>query len=161
MHGRTPSQTIGPFFHEALRSKDGYACEPGSRVVLIGCVSDGRGRAVDDALIEAWAHEPAGNPSRLHRAQTTAHGRYRIGMPMPGGAVPFLHVAIFVRGLTEPLLTRAYLAPEMSVRSDPALAELADAPRLATLVAQRARDGVYRWDVRLQGELETVFFAPA
>jgi protocatechuate 3,4-dioxygenase alpha subunit len=51
-----------------------------------------------------------------------------------------------------------YLAPEQAVRADPLLAAIAASPRLATLVARRA-GGEYRWDVRLQGEGETVFFA--
>ena len=35
---------------------------------------------------------------------------------------------------------------------------LQDPPRLATLVARPSRDDEWHWDIRLQGEGETVFF---
>ena len=77
---------------------------------------------------------------------------------MPAGAAPSLDVTIFARGLLKPLRTRVYLAPRDRVAADPAMASLAGSPRLATLVAT-PEGGEYRWEVRLQGEGETVFFA--
>ncbi len=61
--------------------------------------------------------------------------------------------------LLKPLRTRVYFGPEARVRADPALAALAASPRLATLLATPQAEGRYRWDVRLQGDGETVFFA--
>jgi len=55
--------------------------------------------------------------------------------------------------------TRVYFADEARVRAESAMAPLAASPRLATLIARKAAAGEYRWDVRLQGEGETVFFA--
>ncbi len=173
MHAkRTASQTIGPFFHEALRWPDGARvtfAEGGERIVLTGRVLDGAGAPVGDAMIETWQRSPLGRApapaegaSRPHgfgRIETAKDGTYRLETAMPGGAAPCIEVAIFARGLLKPLRTRVYLAPEASVRADPALAPLAGSPRLATLVAHRAGGGAYRWDVRLQGEGETVFFA--
>ena len=171
MAARTPSQTIGPFFHEALRWQDGARVafsEPGARVVIEGRILDGAGDAVDDAMIEAWqrspsgeppAPSPKGNPSGFARLETGADGGFRIETRMPGGERPHLEVSIFARGLLKPLRTRVYLAPEEEVRRDPALQPIAGSPRLATLVARAAGEGRYRWDVRLQGEGETVFFA--
>ena len=78
---------------------------------------------------------------------------------IPAGAAPFLDVSIFARGLLKALRTRVYLADEAAVRADPALASIARSPRIRTLVAAPSGDGSYRWDVRLQGEGETVFFA--
>jgi protocatechuate 3,4-dioxygenase alpha subunit len=52
-----------------------------------------------------------------------------------------------------------YLAPRDKVRTEPQLGKLADSPRLATLIATPGGKGEYRWDVRLQGEGETVFSA--
>ena len=54
---RTPSQTVGPFLHIALL--DSYGPElasPGSPGALRvwGCVLDGAGEAVTDALVEVW-----------------------------------------------------------------------------------------------------------
>jgi protocatechuate 3,4-dioxygenase alpha subunit len=169
---RTPSQTVGPFFHEALRWKDGARAsfdEAGERVVLVGRLIDGAGEPVADALVETWQLAPSGRapetaasaakPAGFARVETARDGTFRIDTLMPGGPVPHLEVAIQARGLLKPLRTRAYLVAEAAVRADPALAALAASPRLATLVAKRADGGQFRWDVRLQGDGETVFFA--
>jgi protocatechuate 3,4-dioxygenase alpha subunit len=171
MAARTPSQTIGPFFHEALRWKDGARCvlaEDGEAVVLAGRVLDGAGQAVGDAMIETWQLAPTGKTPRsaggdakpygFTRLETSKDGTFRIETRLPGGAAPYLDVAIFARGLLKQLRTRVYLAPESQVRADPSLAALAASPRVSTLVAQRSGNE-WRWDIRLQGEGETVFFA--
>jgi protocatechuate 3,4-dioxygenase alpha subunit len=173
MAGRTPSQTVGPFFAAALPWKDGgrvTCAEPGKRIVLEGRVLDGAGEPVGDALLETWQLSPAGatpasasgaaNPNGFGRVATAADGSFRLETSMPGGALPCLEVTILARGLMKALRTRVYIAPEAQVRAEPLLRALATAPRLATLVAQPGADGRYRWDVRLQGEGETVFFAP-
>ena len=171
MPDRTPSQTIGPFFHEALRwpraGQVGFS-EAGRRVVVSGRMTDGAGEPVADAMIETWQKSPAGstpapardgNPNGFARLETAKDGTFRIETLMPGGERPCLEVAIFARGLLKPLRTRVYLAPEAQVRQEPALQPVASSPRIATLVAQPAGEGEFRWDVRLQGEGETIFFA--
>ncbi|HET7403313.1 MAG TPA: protocatechuate 3,4-dioxygenase subunit alpha [Usitatibacter sp.] len=173
MPQRTPSQTIGPFFHEALRWKEpgkvAFAKAGGERVVITGRMTDGGGQPVGDAMIETWQALPAGgtpvgdsgsgDPYGFGRLETGKDGSFRIETRMPEGAAPFLDVTIFARGLLKALRTRVYLADEAKLRAEPALKELASSPRLATLLAQRAGNGEYRWDIRLQGEGETVFFA--
>jgi protocatechuate 3,4-dioxygenase, alpha subunit len=171
MGARTPSQTVGPFFHEALRWKDGGRvgfAEPGKRVVLTGRMLDGEGAPVADAMMETWQLGPSGetpaasgsgNPHGFARVETARDGTFRIETLLPGGAAPCLDVTIFARGLLKALRTRVYLAPEAAVRADPAMAPLADSPRLATLVATPHGEVEYRWDIRLQGEGETVFLA--
>ena len=167
MADRTPSQTVGPFFHEALRWKDGgkvASAGGGEPVVLVGRITDGAGAPVGDAMVETWqAQSPgaaasSGNPRGFARVETSADGTFRIETSMPPSELPFLDVTLFARGLLKALRTRVYLAPEEAVRADPLLAPIASSPRLATLVARRA-GAEYRWDVRLQGEDETVFFA--
>jgi protocatechuate 3,4-dioxygenase alpha subunit len=158
MADRTPSQTVGPFFHEALRWRDGGKVAPeapGKRIVLTGKLVDGGGNPVADALVEAWQSNPAG----FGRVETAKDGTYRFEAALPAGPVPAINITIFARGLLKPLRTRVYLAGENSARSDPALKPLADSPRLRTLVATPAGEAQFRWDVRLQGEGETVFFA--
>ncbi len=172
MAGRSASQTIGPFFHEALRWSGGGDVTftvPGEAVVLAGCILDGAGAPVTDAMVETWQLAPDGGepgmatgsmrPHGFGRVETGADGRFRIATSLPGGATPCLEVAIFARGLLKPLRTRAYLAPLERVRGDPALAAIAASPRLATLVARPGAGGEWVWEVRLQGEGETVFFA--
>jgi len=173
MPQRTPSQTVGPFFHEALRWKEpgkvAFAGGGGERIVITGRMTDGSGQPVGDAMIETWQRLPegnapaadsgSGNPYGFGRLETGKDGSFRIETQMPEGAAPFLDVTIFARGLLKGLRTRVYLADEARVRSEPMLKDLASSSRLATLLAQRAGKGEYRWDIRLQGDGETVFFA--
>lgn len=168
---RTPSQTVGPFFHEALRWKDGgnvTFAESGQRIVLTGRVIDGAGEPVADALMETWQLSPLGKtpapaagdarPHGFGRVETGKDGSFRIETSMPGGGAPCLEISFFSRGLLKGLRTRVYLAAEDRVRADPALEAIAASPRVKTLIAQPVGANQYRWDVRLQGEGETVFF---
>jgi protocatechuate 3,4-dioxygenase, alpha subunit len=172
MPDRTPSQTVGPFFHEALRWRDGGRvsfAETGRAIVLAGRIFDGAGNAVGDALIETWQLSPTGTPpaaaggaarpAGFGRVETAKDGSFRIETSLPGGAAPSIDIAIFARGLLKALRTRVYLAAEERVRADPYLRSLAGSPRVKTLIATRAGESEYRWDIRLQGEGETVFFA--
>jgi len=177
---RTPSQTIGPFFHEALRWREGERvlfAEAGEPIILEGRLLDGAGETLADSLIETWQLSPLGKPpapasgsSRPHglgRVETKKDGTYRIETLMPGapeGGVPCIEVTVFARGLLKPLRTRVYLADEARVRADPLLKPLAGSVRVKTLVATRTPGdakgpAVYQWDIRLQGVGETVFFA--
>ena len=174
---RTPSQTIGPFFHEALRWRDGERvtfAEKGEPIVLTGRLLDGAGETLADSLIETWQLSPLGKPpapasgsARPHglgRVETDKNGSYRIETLMPGapdGSAPCIEVTVFARGLLKALRTRVYLADEARVRADPLMKPLAGSNRLTTLVAARApgTPAVYHWDIRLQGVGETVFFA--
>lgn len=172
MAERSPSQTIGPFFHEGLRWRDSGKVPfdaAGERVVLVGRMLDGAGEPVGDAMVESWQAPPKGakpvaaqgssNPYGFGRVETQKDGTFRIETSMPAGDIPAIDVSIFARGLLKPLRTRVYLVPRERARDDPLLARIADSPRLETLVAIPGANGEYRWEVRLQGERETVFFA--
>ncbi len=82
-------------------------------------------------------------------------------MPGPGNTpqAPHLNVAVFARGMLKQLYTRIYFAGDPANLEDPVLA-LVPAERRETLMAHpdSARPGGWRFDVRLQGEDETVFF---
>jgi protocatechuate 3,4-dioxygenase alpha subunit len=106
-------------------------------------------------------------PHGLGRVETGKDGSYRIETLMPGsnnGAAPCIDVTVFARGLLKPLRTRVYLADEARVRSEPLLKPIAGSTRVKTLIAtpegsDAGGAAVYRWDIRLQGVGETVFFA--
>jgi protocatechuate 3,4-dioxygenase alpha subunit len=172
MAQRFPSQTIGPFFHEALRWRDGGKVGfPGSGtpVVLVGRIIDGAGEPVGDAMVETWQKLPAGcaptaasgssNPYAFGRVETAKDGTFRLETSMPAGDAPSLDVSIFARGLLKPLRTRVYLASRDKAGADPQMKALAGSKRLDTLIARHRGGSEYTWDVRLQGEGETVFFA--
>ena len=178
---RTPSQTIGPYFGFALPWPDGpnvVAQGTAGAIRLAGRVTDGAGAAVPDALIEIWQAGPDGHfdhpddPGRkpgfrgFGRCPTDADGRFEFltikpgPVPGPDGVrqAPHVEVSVFARGLLKRLVTRIYFGDEAEANArDPILALVADPAERATLIAARAADG-YNFDIRLQGDGETVFF---
>ena len=180
----TASQTTGPFVAISFERTivDDVAPPPvaGDRVVIRGRVIDGDGKPVDDAVIETWqanshgkyAH-PEDTREKLLEPEFKGFGRLlsdRQGafmlktikpgrVPGPGGTLqaPHLVVVVFMRGLLKHLVTRVYFPDESSNTEDPVLA-LVPADRRSTLIAQKTGDGVFEWNVVLQGNDETVFF---
>ena len=169
----TPSQTVGPFFGFALPFAGGGEVAPVGHqdtVILRGTVYDGAGVPVPDALVELWQGGP-GAPGSLRRDQSSgavigrdgvdATGFGRIATDAGGGYVarvvtaPYVSVCVFARGLLHHLFTRAYLRAE-ALAVAPQLAALPE-ERRSTLLASPERPGVYRFDIRLQGDQETVF----
>ena len=145
---RTPSQTVGPFFAFALCDRPANELvspdDPGADH-LSGQVLDGADEPVDDALVEVW-HPDAG----FGRCGTDADGRFSFVVPR---AVGHLEVMVFARGLLKQVITRVYLA-----EGPDEVLEAVPPERRETLLA-RPIDGGLRFDVRLQGERETAFFA--
>ena len=83
-------------------------------------------------------------------------------VPAPDGKpqAPHIVLAVFARGLLTHLYTRLYFSDEAANASDPIL-KLVPADRRDTLIAKKetqAGKTFYRFDIRLQGEGETVFF---
>ena len=161
----TPPQTVGPFFSIGLPWPDGPAvAEPGSDgvIALRGAVLDGEGAPVPDALIETWQTDPAPPARGFGRCPTDAQGRWQIVTRKPaatGGEAPHVAVAVFARGLLHRLATRVYFADEPSANAaDPVLAALGEHER-ATLLAEPDGRGGYTFDIHLQGDHETAFFA--
>lgn len=140
----TPSQTVGPFFGFAMPfENDAVADAHGLRIE--GQVLDGEGQPVPDALLEVSDDDQFG------RCRTDSEGAFHFVVREPRAG--FLTLTVFARGLLRHLNTRIYL-PESEDRLP-----LEVAPeRRRTLLAKR--DGAaLRFDVRLQGEGETVFFS--
>jgi protocatechuate 3,4-dioxygenase alpha subunit len=159
---------VGPFFHYAL-PYDGDSelvprGAPGA-VRLHGTVYDGAGAPVPDALLELWQADASGEVVQqagslqrdgwtftgFGRSATDAEGRYSFTTVAPGESVPFFAITVFARGLLHRLFTRAYLPG-----TSDALLEALSPERRSTLVTTTDADG-FRFDVRLQGEDETVF----
>jgi protocatechuate 3,4-dioxygenase alpha subunit len=155
----TPSQTAGPFFAFALPfAGDRTAADPGSpgAVRIEGQLLDGAGQPVPDGLLEAWWGD------QFARCSTDPEGAFdfvvRRPPSGPGGEAPHVNLTVFARGLLKHLSTRIYFPDEaMANAADPVL-QVVDPERRHTLVA-RAEDGALHFDVHLQGEEETVFFA--
>lgn len=166
----TPSQTVGPFFSHALVWPAGADVVPDGAVGafwLRGQVFDGAGEPVPDALIETWQVAPAGAAPAFRgfgRVPTDVDGRWAVRtvrpgrVPAPDGRLQAPHVAlsVFGPGLLDRVVTRVYLPDEPSTMDDPVLSGLPE-PQRSTLIARITDDG-FAFDVRLQGERETVFF---
>jgi protocatechuate 3,4-dioxygenase, alpha subunit len=171
----TPGQTIGPFFGYALPfDRDNELVAPNSpgAIRLHGLVTDGAGAPVPDALLEIWQADADGVISSATgslrrndwtftgwgRASTDREGWYSFTTVKPGvtqsGSAPFFAMTVFARGLLNRLFTRIYL-PGENLAAEPLLASLPE-ERRETLVAVADEQGL-RFDIRLQGDNETVF----
>jgi protocatechuate 3,4-dioxygenase alpha subunit len=155
---RTPSQTVGPFLHIGLM--DSYGPElipPGSPGALrvSGLVLDGAGDAVRDALVEVW-HPDVG----FGRSDTRDGGRFAFVTRKPAdrAQAPHLEVAVFARGLLKQAVTRMYFPDELEANAGDAVLSGVEPARRPTLVAVPKGAGELRFDIRLQGDDETVFF---
>ena len=157
----------------------------GERIRLEGQVFDGLGLPLRDVLIEIWQADANGvypsaadiqgkavDPNFLGWGRTGADfdtGFWSFNTIKPGSVpgrkgttqAPHIALIIFARGINIGLNTRVYFEDEAEANvQDPVLKGIEWAPRRQTLIAKREeRDGevVYRFDIRIQGEDETVF----
>lgn len=182
--GTTPSQTVGPYFAIGLPFADGSHVVPPDTpgaIRISGTLFDGSGDPVPDALLETWQADGDGRfadlrghggPSQLAGFRGFARvgsedgaGRFELvtvkpgRVPGPGGSLqaPHIDVSVFARGLLNRCVTRIYFADEPAVNAQDTVLESVPAARRDTLLAQPSDDG-YRFDIRIQGEHETVFF---
>ena len=182
----TTWQTVGPFFRIGFSwlYRDNLAGPgvSGERVEIAGRILDGDGKPVPDGIVEIWqanshgkyAHpdDPQEKPGELGftgygRVPTDDAGSFHFTtikpgrVPGPDGKLqaPHLAVSVFTRGLLRRLVTRIYFPEEPSNAEDFAL-KLVEPGRRETLIAKRieGRTGELEWNVKLQGEGETVFF---
>ncbi|HEX2421235.1 MAG TPA: protocatechuate 3,4-dioxygenase subunit alpha [Acidimicrobiia bacterium] len=182
MRGPTPSQTVGPYFGLKLRGNNVIAGPEatGERIRIEGQVLDGDGSFVEDALIEIWQADGEGRYAQLDdrpsgftgfgRVETDpATGEYWFEtikpgrVPDPEGELQAPHLVMVVqgRGMLRPVFTRLYFADEREANEVDLILGMVPPERRATLFAAPVRSGdqkVYRFDVRLQGAGETVFF---
>jgi protocatechuate 3,4-dioxygenase, alpha subunit len=176
---QTPAQTVGPFFGFALPYGDGPHVVPEwhpDAIRIYGQVLDGAGEPVPDALVEIWQPDQRGVISQaagsvrragLHfcgfgRCGTDSEGAFWFSTLKPGSAgacAPYAAVVVFARGLLKPVATRIYFPEDVAAHAADPVLSVVDAHRRPTLIAVREDDRRYRFDVRLQGEHETVFFA--
>ncbi|OQP86694.1 protocatechuate 3,4-dioxygenase subunit alpha [Rhizobium rhizosphaerae] len=163
----------GPLYGEAAR---------GTRITIRGAVIDGGGYPLKDALVEIWQADAEGlyNSPAETRGAADPHftgwgrspgdmdtGEFRFDTIKPG-RVPFRdgrpmapHITFWIvaRGINLGLHTRMYFPDEAEANAqDPVLARIEHKDRIPTLIARPDGENAYRFDIRLQGEGETVFF---
>jgi protocatechuate 3,4-dioxygenase, alpha subunit len=166
------SQTIGPFWHNGLKWAQGNRsifASGNDAITLFGQVYDGDGQPMTDAMLEFYVGGKSGAFSGemgsdgrgvgFVRTPTDHQGIYRIHIAAPKEN-GFLHVMIFARGLLTHVYTRVFFADSAAdVVGDSAFDAANAAGRGDTLLASRTSGNAFVWDIRLQGEKETVFFA--
>ncbi|MGH7853196.1 MAG: protocatechuate 3,4-dioxygenase subunit alpha [Candidatus Binatia bacterium] len=185
---QTPSQTVGPFYSIGLTSKSmnvlATDATEGQRVRIEGRVFDGDGNPIPDAMVEIWQANSYGRYNHPDDKQEKPLDARFIGwgrsgtdencmysfdtikpgpVPGPDGAAqaPHINVIVFARGMLLHAYTRLYFADEPANEKDPVLNSIKSKKRRQTLIASPGMENgktVYRFDIRLQGESETVFF---
>ena len=154
----------------------------GQNITLKGTVYDGTGTPLRDAMIEIWQPDSAGLFPSANETRGQADpnftgwgrsagdmntGEFTFDTVKPG-AVPFPdgrpqapHISAWIvaRGVNIGLQTRIYFEDETDANAaDPILKRIEHQNRIPTLLAKREADGVYRFDIWLQGPNETIFF---
>ena len=156
MTAPTPSQTVGPFFGFALPFEHDASAVGESRdaIRVEGQVLDGAGEPVSDALVEA------SQGAQFARCRTDTEGAFHLTLrkPVSSGGASFFDITVFARGLLRHLQTRMYFPDEETAHRTDGVLQLVDHRRRHTLIA-RSEGDVLHFDIRLQGEGETVFFA--
>ena len=156
----------------------------GERIRIEGRVIDGTGNPVKDVLLEAWQANAAGHyahPEGGGDVEAGFRGWGRVitdfdtgewgfdtvkpgSVPGRNGTMQAPHITLWIvaRGINLGLNTRLYFSDEADANAaDPVINLIEWESRRKTLIAQRSeRDGkvVYRFDIRIQGDDETVFF---
>ena len=154
---------------------------PGEHILLLGNVYDGNGHLVRDSFLELWQADDQGHyhidfdqdkpfNSFGRTATTFDAGEWTVQTIKPGvvnnaagvSMAPHINISLFARGVNIHLHTRLYFSDEADANAkDPVLNLIEQPARRETLVATRCEvDGkpAYRFDMRIQGEGETVFF---
>ncbi len=153
---------------------------PGERIRVEGVVLDGTGAPVKDVMLEVWQADANGiypHPEDPRATQVAKGfrgwgrvitdfdtGLWGFDTIKPGPIMgrngrkmsPHLNLWIVARGINIGLNTRMYFEDEDN-SADPVMNLIEQAHRRETLLARKVSPGHYRFDIRLQGEGETVF----
>lgn len=186
--GLIPHQAGFDIFDTVLGGEIAGPHVAGERIRIEGHVLDGLGQPCRDVLLEIWQANAAGRYSHPADTQPGkaldpgfrgwgrtgtdfATGLYAFDTIKPGPVAgrrghhlmaPHVNIWLAARGINVGLATRIYFddAAELNA-TDPVLRMIDPPIRRETLLAKRSeRHGsiVYTFDIRLQGERETVFF---
>ncbi len=181
--GLTPNLLgIGGIYPEDLGRSPIRDGAKGERITIVGNVQDGAGMILRDALIETWQADAAGrypapndprggaDPKVTGWARLVADfdsGDWRLDtikpgrVPAPGGELMAPHISVWLvaRGINIGLQTRICFEDEPEANAAcPVLRRIEQKERVETLLARKIGPATYRFDIRLQGAGETVFF---
>lgn len=156
----------------------------GERIRVEGLVIDGTGSPIKDVMLEAWQANAEGRYAHPEGGGSVEDGfrgwgrvitdfdtgEWGFDTVKPGSAMgrlgrmmaPHINLWIVARGINIGLHTRMYFDDEPEANAaDPVISLIEWENRRQTLLAKRVERGteiVYRFDIRVQGGNETVFF---
>jgi protocatechuate 3,4-dioxygenase alpha subunit len=154
----------------------------GTRIRVEGRITDGDGAPIPDAMIEIWQADsqgryasPADKRSRPNamfkgfgRSATDKDGVFVFDTIKPGAVpgpddkpqAPHIVVCIYSRGMLRQVYTRLYFSDEAAANASDPILTLVPEDRRGTLIAHKQSGGqsLYRFEIHMQGDNETVFF---
>lgn len=154
----------------------------GKEITIKGTIFDGLKTPLRDAMIEIWQPDATGlfpsanetrgkaDPNFTGWGRSAGHmetGEFAFetvkpgAVPYPDGRMQAPHITAWIvaRGINIGLHTRIYFKDEEEANAtDPVLGRIEHHARIPTLMAKVEADGIYRFDIHLQGPDETVFF---
>lgn len=157
----SPSQTIGPFSHEAWRWACAASEGAGGTITISGILRDGDGTPINDGMIEAWSPAAAAGESGtlpgFRRVPSDDAGGFSLRLARPAAGEPAALVTIFARGLVLHQFTAVFLEDDEDLAGSGILRQV-PANRRTTLIARKTGATGYAWEINMQGTQETVFF---
>ena len=170
---QTPSQTVGPYFAYGLtpeqylydfQSLVGHQMaspiDQKNTITIVGKVFDGEGVVIPDAMIEIWQSDGENQLFGRFGTGTDTENRFVFHTIKPvsvNGQAPYLSVIVFMRGQLIHSYTRLYFSDETALNEQDEALNSVPAERRNTLIATQ-NGSVYEFNIRMQGEGETVFF---
>ncbi len=171
---QTPSQTVGPFFAYGLTPEQYNYDFPslysgnmvpegtGHEITISGKVYDGEGKPVPDAMIEIWQNDGKNALIGRFGTGTDPDNQFLFRTIKPesvDGEAPFVTFIVMMRGQLIHSYTRIYFEDEKELNDRDTVLGSVPKDRRQTLIGKSVEDGHYVFDVHMQGEKETVFFA--
>lgn len=172
---QTPSQTVGPYFAYGLVPEQYLydfkslfsgnmvpADHQAETIIIVGNVYDGNGELIPDAMIELWQNDGKNALYGRFGTGTDPLNRFIFETIKPAGVdgnAPFISVIVFMRGQLTHSFTRIYFEDEAELNQSDEVLQSVPRERRSTLIALKtpARN-TYTFNIRMQGDNETVFF---
>ena len=177
-YGLTPEQYGYPF-QNTVQSTLVEPTTDGEHIRIEGRVFDGEGNPIPDAIIEIWQADSQGryaHPDDPRGSGADIHGFGRMGTgtdpenryffdtikpgPVDGDQAPHVNIIVLMRGMLVHTFTRIYFSDEAEANGKDPVLQTVPEDRRGTLIAEREETPggvVYRFDIHMQGDEETVF----
>jgi protocatechuate 3,4-dioxygenase alpha subunit len=171
---QTPSQTVGPYFAYSLTPEQYLydfkslvsnciinSNENANLITIKGKIFDGENIPIPDAMIELWQNDGEHKFFGRFGTGTDVDNHFIFETTKPKsieGQAPYVTLIVFMRGQLIHSYTRVYFSDEEKLNSEDAILNGVPIERRNTIIAQK-KAGFYEFNIYMQGQNETVFFA--